>query len=101
MGKSSPNLEATNGTLKQQARRLALVSQPAAAFDEAAPAVCRQTVTRNLLEAALPLDGRLAPHQPVVPSLHGLRLRADRDCAGPTGGGKGLPVQHHKVCGKG
>ena len=87
MGKSCPNLEPPDCTLKQQARGLALVPQAAAAFVEPAPAVCRQAITGYLLEAALPFAGGLAPHQPVVPSLHGLRLRADRDCAGLAGGG--------------
>lgn len=87
MGKSCTNLESPDCALEQQARRPAIVPQAAAAFVEPAPAVCRQAVTGYLLEAALALDGGLAPHQPVVPSLHGLRLRADRDCAGLAGGG--------------
>lgn len=87
MGKSCPNLEPSDCTLEQQARGLALVPQAAAAFVEPASAVGRQAITGYLLEAALPFDGGLAPHQPVVPSLHGLRLRADRDCAGLAGGG--------------
>ena len=66
---------------------MALIPQPAAALDKPAPAVCGQAITGYLLEGTLPLDGGLAPHQPVVPSLHGLRLRADRDCAGLAGGG--------------
>ena len=87
MGKSCTNLEPSDCPLKQQARSLALVPQAAATLVEPSPAVCRQAITGYLLEAALPFDGGLAPHQPVVPSLHGLRLRADRDCAGLAGGG--------------
>jgi hypothetical protein len=72
MGKSCPNLEAPHRALKQQAGGPNLVPQAAAALDEAASAVHGQTVTGNLLEGTLPFDCRVAPHQPVVPSLEGL-----------------------------
>lgn len=101
MGKSSTNLEPPDCTLEQQACRATLVPQAAAAFNKPAPAVLREAVPRDLLEAALPLDGGLPPHQPVVPSLHGLGLSADRDCAGLAGGGQGFPIQHHHVGWKG
>ena len=101
MRKSSTNLETPHRALEQEAGVLHLVAQAAAAVHKPAPSVQRQAVPGDLLEAALPLDCGAAPHQPVVPSLHGLRLRADRDCAGPTGGGQGFPVQHHEVGRKG
>jgi hypothetical protein len=87
MRKSCPNFKPTDCTFKQEACRLAFIPEAAAAFDKPAPAVCGQAITGYLLEGTLALDGGLAPHQPVVPSLHGLRLRADRDCAGLAGGG--------------
>lgn len=101
MWKSSPYIKPRNCTLKQKACGLTVISKATAAVDKPAPSVQRQAVPGDLLEAALPLDCGAAPHQPVVPSLHGLRLRADRDCAGPTGGGQGFPVQHHEVGRKG
>lgn len=101
MRKSSAHIEPTDCTLEQEAGSAAFPHQPLAAVEEPAPAVQGHAVTGDLLEAALPLDGGAAPHQPVVPCLDGLRLRADRQCAGPAGGGRLAPVQHHEVCGKG
>jgi hypothetical protein len=87
MWKSCPNFKPTYSTLEKKTGGTAFPHQPFAALDKPAPAVCGQAITGYLLEGSLPLDGGLAPHQPVVPSLHGLRLRADRDCAGLAGGG--------------
>lgn len=101
MGKSCPDIESSDAPLKQQASGTAFPHQPFAAVDEPASAVDGQAITGYFLEASLSLDGGLPPHQPVVPSLEGLRLRADRQCAGLPGGGRLVPVQHHDVCGKG
>lgn len=86
MGKSCPNFEPTNCPFKQNASRLALVPEAATALEEPASPVRGQAITGYLLEGTLALNGGLAPHQPVVPSLHSLGLRADCDCAGLPGG---------------
>jgi hypothetical protein len=72
MRKSSTYLEPADCALEQQAGGAAFPHQPLAAFHEPASAVNGQAITGYFLEASLPLDGREAPHQPVVPSLDGL-----------------------------
>ena len=86
MGKSCPNLEPTNCPFKQDASGAAIISEAATAFKEPASPVRSQAITGYLLEGTLAFNGGLAPHQPVVPSLHSLGLRADCDCAGLPGG---------------
>ena len=97
MGKSRPHVEVPDEPLEQQACAAAFIPEAAAAFDETASAVQRQAVPCDFLEAALSFDCARAPHQPVVPSLEGLGLSADRQCEGPTGGGWATPVQHHQM----
>ena len=97
MGKSSSYFKGSDCTLKQDASGATLVTEAAAAFEEPASAIRGQAVAGYLLEGTLALDSGLAPHQPVVSSLHSLGLGADCDCARPTGGGESCPVQHHKV----
>jgi hypothetical protein len=72
MGKSSPDIESSDAPLKQQTSGTAFPHQPFAAVGEPTPAVNGQAITGYFLEASLPLDGGLPPHQPVVPSLEGL-----------------------------
>lgn len=98
MRKSSTHFKAPHLPFKQEACGTAFVAQAFAAVGEPAVSIYRQAVTGYLLEAALALDCAMAPHQPVVPCLEGLGLSADRQCAGPTGGGHAPPVQDHKVC---
>lgn len=81
MGKSCPHLKGPHLPLEQEAGRAALVPQPLAAVGEASITVDREAVARDLLEAALALDGAAAPHQPVVTSLECLDLGADSQCA--------------------
>lgn len=81
MWKTSPHLEGPHLPLEQKASRAAFVPQPLAAVGEAAITVDREAVARDLLEAALALDGAAAPHQPVVTCLECLDLGADSQCA--------------------
>ena len=86
MWKSCPYFKGSNRPFKQYASGTAIISEAATAFKEPASPVRSQAITGYLLEGTLAFNGGLAPHQPVVPSLHSLGLRADCDCAGLPGG---------------